>query len=110
MNDVRADADEVEIMKFLGKGSPLSTKPALIAAAMRAVAANKDYDAGGVYRQRRLLTVIIEHLPTAQADKLKDALLALRLPTVASIGQLHIGNNSSITITLKPPPQETPVA
>jgi hypothetical protein len=101
---IKADAKRIEETVLQGRGGPQSNKPRLIAQAMLAIANGGEFDNGGVFRQRTKSAIIVEKLLTSQADKLKQALEALNLPSVESITARSVGATVSITITLKAQP------
>ncbi|HSE61611.1 MAG TPA: hypothetical protein VLA88_04945, partial [Candidatus Saccharimonadales bacterium] len=97
---VLADATTIAHLKIGGTGNGRSNKPRLIAEALQAVAANKDFDKLGVYRQKRLASVVAEQLTRHLATHLEAALSDAPLKTVVKINKTHLRTDESWQITI----------
>jgi hypothetical protein len=103
---IEADALKVEGLDINVSGGTRTNKPALIARAFRAIAADTEFDKGNVYKQRRTPGVVAEDLDVDMAERLYDALRKANLRTVVSISMtfLKANNTYQVTIILKDRP------
>jgi hypothetical protein len=99
---VDSDAVRVDAAKA-GTSGVLAKKLPLIAAAMRAIALDQDYNTDGVFRQRNKLTIVVSMLATPHADQLKAILDKLSLASMLTVNQTYYSGKSSIEIALRPP-------
>jgi hypothetical protein len=96
---VDAEADKVAGIQTGRSGA--KSKYELIAAALKAVARNGDFNQKGVYRQRDTTSILVTGLGSNQVNSLHGSLRDLRLQTVEVTK--YQGSHPSVTVTVKHP-------